>query len=158
MCEPCGPGGSHHLFDSLDISEHLRGLSTLLVLGAGGEHGDQLVGINETLLVDIHLVVCLVDLVCGELVAPGHEGVPQPLGVDLALVVEGLEGVDDDVVIIRAAGHAAGEEGEELGEVDGAGGLTDHLVELLLGGKPAERVEGGAKVVLADDTVLVVVH
>lgn len=136
----------------------LRGFASLLLFGGGGEHGDELGGVDEAFVVDVHLVVGLVDLFAGELVAPGHQGVPEPLGVDLAFVVEGLEGVDDDVVLVRAAGHAVGEEGEELGEVDGAGGLVHHLVQFLLGRQPAEGVEGGAEVVLADDAVLVVVH
>lgn len=135
-----------------------RRFTALLVLGAGGQHGDQLLGVDEALVVDLHLVVGLVDLVGGELVAPGHERVPQPLRVDLALGVEGLEGVDDNIVVVGAAGHAVGEEGEQLCEVDGAGCLADHVVELLLRCQPAERVEGGAEVVLADDTVLVVIH
>lgn len=136
----------------------LRGLAALLLLSAGGEHGDQLRGVDEALVVDLHLVVRLVDLVGGELVAPGHEGVPQPLGVDLAFVVKGFEGVDDDVILVGATGHAVREEGEELREVDGAGRLSNHFVELLLRRQPAERVEGGAQIVLADDAVLVVVH
>lgn len=140
------------------MMEYLRGLAALLLLGAGGEHGDQLRGVDEALVVNLHLVVRFVDLVGGELVAPGHEGVPEPLRVDLALIVEGLEGVDDDVVLVGTTGHAVREKGQELGEVDGAGSLTDHLVELLLRRQPAERVEGGAQVVLADDAVLVVVH
>lgn len=146
------------LVSMMTMMEYLRGLAALLLLSAGGEHGDQLRGVDEALVVDIHLVVRLVDLVGGELVAPGHERVPEPLGVDLALVVEGLEGVDDDVVLVGAAGHAVREEGEELSEVDGAGCLINHLVELLLRRQPAERVEGGAQIVLADDAVLVVVH
>lgn len=138
--------------------EYLRGLAALLILSAGGQHGDQLRGVDEAFVVDVHLVVGLVDFVGGELVAPGHERVPEPLGVDLALVVEGLEGVDDDVILVGTAGHAVREEGEELSKVDGAGCLINHLVELLLRRQPAEGVEGGAQIVLADDAVLVVVH
>lgn len=135
-----------------------RGLAAFLVLGAGREHADQLLGVDEALVVDLHLVVRLVDLVGGELVTPGHERVPQPLGVDLALLVEGLEGVDDDVILVGASGHAVGEQRQKLREVDGAGRLVDHVVQLLLGSELAERVPGGAEVVLADDAVLVVVH
>lgn len=54
----------------------LRSLAALLLLGAGGEHGDELGGVDEAFVVDVHLVVGLVHLVGGELVAPGHEGVP----------------------------------------------------------------------------------
>lgn len=139
--------------------DSLRGrLGAFLFLGGSGQHGDELLGVNEALIVDLHLVVSLVDLVGGELVAPGHEGVAQPLAVDLSFLVEGLEGVDDDVVLVGATGHPGGEEGQQLGEVDWAWGLVDHLVEFLVDGEASQGVEGGAKVVLADDAVLVVVH
>lgn len=136
----------------------LRGFTAFLLLGAGGQHGDESLGVDEALIVDVHLVVRLVDLVGGELVSPGHERVSEPFRVDLPFVVEALESVDDDVVVVRAAGHAVGEEGQQLGKVNGAGSLADHFLELLLGGEPADRVEGGAEVVLADDTVLVGVY
>lgn len=136
----------------------LRSFATFLLLSTGCEHANELSGVDEAFVVDIHLVVRLVDLIGGELVTPGHKRVSEPLGVDLALVVEGLEGVDDDVILVGATRHAVGEEGEELGEVDGARRLADHLIEFLLGGEPAEGVKRGAKVVLADDAILVVVH
>lgn len=82
------------------------------------------------------------------------------IAIDLAVLLEGLEGIDDNVVVISTAGlgHAVAEQAEQLGEVDGARGFVDHLVELLLVGEFADGVEGGAEIVLADDTVLVVVH
>lgn len=146
------------MFCSSDALLQLRSLAALLFFGAGGQHGGQLVGVDETFVVDFHLVVSLVDFVGGELVAPGHEGVPQSLGVDLAVAVEGLEGGDDNIVFVGATGHAVREQCEELSEVDGARGLTEHLVEFLIVDEPAQGVEGGAEVVLTDDTVLVVVH
>jgi hypothetical protein len=80
------------------------------------------------------------------------------LRVDLAVIVEGLEGTDDNIVLIGSTGHAVGEQGQQLGEVDGAGGLIDHGVELLLRDQTAQRVEGGAQIVLAEDAVLVAIH
>lgn len=146
------------VLDLIVEMESLRGFTTFLLLSAGGQHGDQLGGVDVTLVVNVHLVVSLVDFVGGELVAPGHEGVPEPFRIDLSLFIEGLEGVDNDVIFVRAAGHAVGEQSQELSEVDGARSLTDHLIELLLGREPAQGVEGGAQVVLADDAILVVIH
>ena len=51
-----------------------------------------------------------------------------------------------------------GEHGQEHGEVDGTGSVGQHLIQLLLGSDAAQFVEGGAQIVLADDTVLVAVH
>lgn len=58
----------------------------------------------------------------------------------------------------RTSGHPGGEEGQQLGEVDGSRGLSDHLLKLLVGGKTAQAVEGGTQIVLADNAILVLVH
>merc|ERR1719341_512596 len=46
------------------------------------------------------------------------------LSVDLAVDLEGLEGLEDGLVVVSAASHLAGEQGHHLGEVHGSGGLV----------------------------------
>ena len=58
-----------------------------------------------------------------------NNSLPEGIGIDLAVHLEGLEGSKDDIVVIGAAGHLGGEEGDHLGEVHG----TVHLVEHGLG-------------------------
>merc|ERR1719186_1410063 len=54
--------------------------------------------------VNLELGEGIVDLGGGELVAEGHEGVSEGLGVDLAVDVEGVEGLEDGLVVVSAAG------------------------------------------------------
>ena len=54
------------------------------------------------------------------------ESLPEGIGIDLAVHLEGLEGSKDDIVVIGAAGHLGGEEGDHLGEVHGAVHLVEH--------------------------------
>lgn len=131
----------------------------LSLLGAG-EHGDQGSGIDEALIVNDHLVEGIVNLILGELVlTPVSEGITELLTVDSAVVVEGLEGVDDDIVVIgTSTGHAVGEQGQQLSEVERSRGLAQHLVQFLIRDQLAEGIEGRAEIVLADHTILVVVH
>jgi hypothetical protein len=138
----------------------LGGFSFAFILWGGGEKLDEGVGVDPALVVDLHRVEGVVDLLGGELVAPGHESVSEPFAVDGAVLVERPESSDDDFVVIGAAGvlHAVAEQAQQLGEVDRSRGLVDHLVELLLVGEFAHGVEGRPKIGLADDAVLVVVH
>ena len=57
------------------------------------------------------------------------ESLPEGIGIDLAVHLEGLEGSKDDIVVIGASGHLGGEEGDHLGEVHGAVHLVEHGLE-----------------------------
>ena len=76
--------------------------------------------------VNLHLSESVVDLAGGELDTEGHEGVPEGVGVNLAVHLEGLEGSEDDVIIVGSAGHLGGEQGDHLGEVHGPVDLVKH--------------------------------
>ncbi len=71
-------------------------------------------------------------------------------------LVELGKGVEDDVLLVGALRSVA-EDGEKHGEVDGAGRLLDHALQLGVGADAAQRVEGGADVVLREEAVLVLV-
>jgi len=93
-----------------------------------------------------------------ELVAEGHEGVSEGLSVDLAVDLEGLEGLEDGLVVVSAASHLAGEQGHHLGEVHGSGGLVQHTLGLAGADGLAVVAEGSHEVRGRDETVLVTVH
>jgi len=108
--------------------------------------------------VDLELGEGVVDLGGGELVAEGHEGVSEGLGVDLAVDLESLEGLDDGLVIVGATGHLASEQGDHLGEVHGAISLIQHSLGLSASNGLAVVGEGSGEVTGAEETVLVDVH
>merc|ERR1711937_897816 len=116
------------------------------------------VGSVDHATVNLELGEGVVDLGGGELVAEGHEGVSEGLSVDLAVNVEGVEGLEDGLVVVSAASHLAGEEGHHLGEVHGAIGLIKHALGLPGGDGLAVVAEGGHQVGGAEETVLVDVH
>ena len=60
--------------------------------------------------------------------------------------------------MVLTSGHPVGEEGEELGEVDWAGSLRKHFVELLVRHQLAHLIPDSPEIFLADDAVLVLVH
>ena len=77
-------------------------------------------------LINLHLSEGIVDLGGGELDTEGHEGVPEGIGINLAVNLEGLEGGKDDVIIVGSTGHLGGEEGDHLGEVHWSVDLVKH--------------------------------
>ena len=84
-------------------------------------------------LINLHLSEGIVDLGGGELDTEGHEGVPEGVGINLAVHLEGLEGGKDDVIIVGSTGHLGGEEGDHLGEVHWSVDLVKHsLGEVML--------------------------
>jgi len=105
-------------------------------------------------LINLHLREGVVDLAGRELVAEGHQRVPEGLGIDLALNLEGLEGGEDDIVIVGTTGHLGGEQGDHLGEVHGSVHLVKHGLGLTttdilaVGGEGRHQVAGGKEPVL----------
>ena len=81
---------------------------------------------KRTCLINLHLSKSVIDLAGGELDTEGHEGVPEGIGINLAVNLEGLEGGKDDVIIVGSTGHLGGEEGDHLGEVHGSVHLVKH--------------------------------
>jgi len=113
--------------------------------------------INLT-VINLHLSKSIVDLSGRELVSEGHQGVPESLGVDLAVLLEGLKRSEDDIVIIGSTGHLGGEQGDHLGEVHGAIHFVKHGLCLATTNVLAMGSEGGAQVVGIQQTVLVGIH
>ena len=130
-----------------------------LLLASTGEHAYQHVGVDHVgVLVQVDVGEGLVNLLGGELLPEGHQGGTEDVGVNLSgLLLEGADRLGDQIIIICLAAELAGEHGEEGGEVEGALGLGQHLVELLVGGDTADLVEDGPQVGLVDDAVLVAV-
>jgi len=108
--------------------------------------------------IDLELSEGIVDLAGGELVAEGHEGVSEGLSVDLAVDFEGLEGLEDGFVVIGAAGHLVGEQGDHLGEVHGSVSLIKHALGITAGDGLAVVGEGSHEIISGEETVLVDVH
>jgi len=123
----------------------------------GGHETLEVSSINHS-SVNLELGEGIIDLRGRELVAKGHEGVSESLGINLSIDLEGLEGLDDGLVIVGATGHLAGEEGDHLGEVHRSIGLIQHRLGLSAGDGLAVVGEGGGQVGGGQQTVFVHVH
>merc|ERR1719392_245152 len=68
----------------------------------GNEETNDLLALDHVILINLELAEDILDLSLGHLVAPGHEGVLEHLGVDLAFNIISLEGLDNEVVRVVA--------------------------------------------------------
>merc|ERR1712047_66154 len=131
-------------------------LDLLLLLLDGDEETNDLLGLDHVILINLELSEDVVDLSLGHLVSPGHEGVLEHLGVDLAVLVVSLEGLDDEVVrVVAVSGHLLL---DHLVVGAGTTDLAEQAVELRLGHEDTDVVEGSAEVIFVKGAVLVDVH
>merc|ERR1712088_842912 len=70
------------------------GLLDLGLLLDGDEQANDVLGLDRVVLIDLELTEDVVNLSLGHLVSPGLKGMLEHLGVNLAFVVVGLEGLD----------------------------------------------------------------
>jgi len=116
------------------------------------------VGCVNHAAVDLELGEGIVDLGGGELVAEGHQLGSEGLGVDLAVLLESLEGSEDDIVIIGTTSHLGGEKGDHLGEVHGSINLIEHSLGITTTNALSMGSKGGHEVGGGEEAVLVSIH
>jgi len=135
---------------------------SLLDLGLlldGDEQANDVLGLDHVVLIDLELTEDVVDLSLGHLVSPGLEGVLEHLGVNLAIVVVSLEGLDDEVVgVVALAGHLLLEHLDHVVVGAGSRDLAQQSVELRLAHEDTDVVEGSTQVIFVQLAILVDVH
>merc|ERR1711874_460967 len=139
------------------LLNHNRFLNLGLLLDSD-EQADDFLGLH-VVLINVELSEDIVNLSLGHLVSPGLQSVLEHLGVDLAVVVVGLESLDDQVIGVSAiASHLLGEHGDHVVGGAGSGDLTKEAIQLTLGHQDTDVVEGSAEVIFVEDAILVDVH
>merc|ERR1719290_18892 len=131
----------------------------LLFLLLGNKETNNVLALDHVVLIDLELTEDVVNLRCGELVSPGHECVLEHTGIDLALNVVSLEGLDDEVIgVIALTSHLALEHLDHGIISASTADLSQHLGKLILRHQLADIVEGSSEIILIDCAILVNVH
>ena len=94
-----------------------------------GNHQSLEVSSINLSIINFELCESVINFGGGELVAEGHQLGSEGLGVDLAVLLESLEGSEDDIVIIGSTSHLGSEKGDHLGEVHGSINLIEHCLQ-----------------------------
>merc|ERR1719384_20659 len=123
------------------------------------EQSNDLLGLDHVVLIDLELSEDVVNLSLGHLVSPGHQSVLEHLGVNLAVLVVGLESLDNEVIgVVSVSGHLLLEHLDHVVVGAGTSDLSEQRVELGLSHEDTDVVEGSAEVILVQGAVLVDVH
>merc|ERR1719499_2036355 len=129
-----------------------------LLLDSNEESNDFL-GLDHVVLIDLELAEDVVNLSLGHLISPGHESVLEHLGVNLAILVVGLESLDNEVIgVVSVSGHLLLEHLDHVVVGAGTSNLSEQRVELGLSHEDTDVVEGSAEIIFVQGTVLVDVH
>merc|ERR1739836_341223 len=131
----------------------------LLLLLDSHEQSNDLLGLDHVVLIDLELPEDVVNLSLGHLVSPGHESMLEHLGVNLAVLVVGLESLDNEVIgVVSVSGHLLLEHLDHVVVGAGTSNLSEQRVELGLSHEDTDVVEGSAEVIFVQGAVLVDVH
>merc|ERR1711937_919382 len=131
----------------------------LLLLLDSNEQSNDLLGLDHVVLIDLELSEDVVNLSLGHLVSPGHQSVLEHLGVNLAVLVVGLESLDNEVIgVVSVSGHLLLEHLDHVVVGAGTANLSEERVKLGLSHEDTDVVEGSTEIIFVQGTVLVDVH
>merc|ERR1711919_24758 len=138
---------------------YLLGSLLLLLLLHSNKETDDLLALDHVVFINLELSEDVVNLGLGHPVSPGHESVLEHLGVNLALVVVGLESLDNEVIgVISVSGHLLLEHLDHVVVGAGTANLSEERVELRLSHQDSDVVEGSTEVIFVKGAILVDVH
>merc|ERR550532_675892 len=131
----------------------------LLLLLDSHEETDDLLGLDHVVLIDLELAEDIVDLSLGHLVSPGHQGVLEHLGVNLAFHIVSLESLNNEVVrVVAVSGHFLLEHLDHVVVGAGASNFSQEFIKFRFSHEDTDVIEGSTEVILVNCPILVNVH
>merc|ERR1712029_978152 len=131
----------------------------LLFLLDGHKEANNLLGLDAVVLINLKLSEDIINLSLGHLVSPGHEGMLEHLGVNLAFQVISLESLNNKVVrVISISSHLLLEHLDHVVVGAGTTNLAKEVIKLRLSHQDTNVVESSAKIILVNGSVLVDVN
>merc|ERR1712012_830013 len=131
----------------------------LLLLLDGHKEANNLLGLDAVVLINLKLSKDVLNLSLGHLVSPGHQGVLEHLGVDLAFQVVSLESLNNEVVgVISISSHLFLEHLDHVVVGAGTSNLAKKVVKLGFSHQDTNIVKSSTEIVLVNGSVLVDVH
>merc|ERR1712012_850720 len=131
----------------------------LLFLLDGHKEANNLFGLDAVVLINLKLSKDVINFGLGHLVSPGHEGMLEHLGVNLAFQVISLESLNNKVVrVISISSHLLLEHLDHVVVSAGTSNLTKKVIKLGFSHQDTNVVESSAKIILVNGSILVDVH
>merc|ERR1719369_2537586 len=123
------------------------------------KEANDILGLDHVVFINLKLTKDVINLSLGHLVSPGHESVLEHLGVNLALLIVGLESLDDEVIgVISISSHLLLEHLDHVVIGAGTSNLTKETIKFSLTHEDTNVVKSTTEVVFVNGTILVDVH
>merc|ERR1711999_10531 len=125
----------------------------------GNKEADDILGLDHVVFINLKFTKNVINLSLSHLISPGHESMLEHLGVNLALLVVGLESLDDEVIrVISISSHLLLEHLDHVVIGAGTSDLTKETIKFSLSHEDTNIVKGTTEVIFINGTILVDVH
>merc|ERR1719260_134843 len=127
----------------------------LLLFLDGNEKSNNILGLDHVVFINLKFTEDIINLSLGHLVSPGHESMGEHLGVNLALLVVGLESLDNEVIrVISISSHLLLEHLDHVVVGAGTSNLTKETIKLSLAHQDTNIVKGTTEVIFVKGAIL----
>merc|ERR1711942_120658 len=134
-------------------------LFLLLLFLDSNKQTNNILRLDHVVFINLELSKDIINLSLGHLVSPGHESMSEHLGVDLAVSVISLVGLDNEVIrVVALAGHLLLEHADHVVSGAGATDLSQQAIQLALSHQDTNVVKSTTQVIFVNGAVLVDVH
>merc|ERR1719357_2517771 len=123
------------------------------------EEANDILRFDHVVFINLKFTEDVINLSFGHLVSPGHESMLEHLGVNLSLLVIGLESLDNKIIrVVSISSHLFLEHLDHVVVGACTSDLTKETIKFSLSHEDTNIVKGTTKVVFVDGTILVDVH
>merc|ERR1712114_56826 len=131
----------------------------LFFLLNSNKQANNVLRLDHVVLINLKLVEDIVNFGLGHLVSPGHEGMGEHLGVNLAIDSISHEGLNNEVIrVISIPCHLLLEHGDHVVRSAATANLTQQAVPMFLRHEDTNIVESSPEVIFVDHAILVDIH
>merc|ERR1719452_20074 len=144
-------GISFVLFSRSCFFNNWCGLFSLGFLLDSNKQTNDLLGLDHVVFINLKFTKDIINFGLGHLVSPGHESMLEHLGVNLALLVIGLESLDNEVIrVISISSHLLLEHLDHVVIGASTSNLSKKSIELTLAHEDTNIVKSTTEVIFVD--------
>merc|ERR550519_144125 len=131
----------------------------LLFLLDSNKEADDILGLDHVVFINLKFTKDIIDFSLGHLVSPSHQSMCEHLGVNFAILVIGLESLDNEVIrVIAISGHLLLEHLDHVVIGAGTSDLSKKSIKLTFTHEDTNVVKSTTEVIFVKLAILVDVH
>merc|ERR1711888_213133 len=131
----------------------------LLFLLDSNKEADDILGLDHVVFINLKFTKDVINFSLGHFVSPSHQSMCEHFGVNLAILVVGLESLDNEVIrVIAISSHLLLEHIDHVGIGAGTSDLTKKSIKLTFTHEDTNVVKSTTEVIFVKLAILVDVH